>query len=73
MHTPELNVYPTEYIVVMTLMNKGGEGERVFDAVIADFCAAEGGEIGTGAEGFSDVFGEGADVGARAAVNADFE
>ena len=42
------------------------------NAIFADLSAAEGGEVGAGAEGFADVFGEGADVGAGGAVNADF-
>ena len=45
----------------------------VCDIVVADFEAAEGGKVGAGAEGLADVFGESADVGAGAAVDADFE
>lgn len=41
------------------------------DIVITYLGAAEGGEVGAGAQCFTDVFGEGADVGARAAVDFD--
>ena len=45
----------------------------VFYVVFGNFDAAEGSEIGAGAELFADVFGESADVGAGADVGADFE
>ena len=45
----------------------GGDGVVVYSS------AAKGGEVGASAEGLADVFGEGADVGAGAAVDADGE
>ncbi len=42
------------------------------DIVITDSSAAEGGEVGASTQCFADVLGEGADVGARAAVDTDF-
>lgn len=42
------------------------------DVVVANLDTAEGGEVGAGAQCFADVFGEGADVGAGAAVDTDF-
>ena len=54
-------------------MSKFGESKSVFDVVVGDFEATEGGEVGAGAEFFADVFGEGANISARAAVNVDFE
>ena len=48
-----------------------GEGEGVVDIVIAYLGAAEGGEVGAGAQCFADVLCEGADVGAGAAVDFD--
>lgn len=42
------------------------------DVVVANLDATEGGEVGAGAQCFADVFGESADVGARAAVDTDY-
>ena len=40
--------------------------------VIGDFGAAESGEVGAGTKFFTDIFGEGANIGARATVDAEF-
>ena len=48
-----------------------GEGVGVLNVVIGNLSTAEGGKVGTGIEGLADVFGESADVGAGAAVDAD--
>lgn len=49
------------------------EGLGVFYAVVSDLSAAKSREIGAGAKVSAEVFGEGADIGARRNVSADFE
>ena len=49
------------------------EREGIVNAIIGDFETAESGEIGAGAKFLADVFGEGANIGAGAAVDTDFE
>ena len=53
------------------MVGDGVEGEGVGDGVVADLLAPESAEEGAGAEGQAEVAGQGADVGAFAAVDAE--
>ena len=50
-------------INIISLYYKIGEWQGVLCIVAGNSGAAKGGEVGAGAEGLTDVFGEGANVG----------
>jgi len=55
------------------VVGKIREWAGFFDAIIGNLGAAEGGEVGAGAQCFADVFGESADIGTGAAMDANCE
>ncbi len=60
-------------VVNRGIWDEVGEGVGGGEVVVADLEAAERSEVGAGAEALADVLGEGADVGAGAAMDTDFE